>query len=327
MTVCLASGCGGETVPVAHVGGVAISNSAVEHWTGKLSATTSTGTKPLTQGSARCVHALSLVLRGIGDGGTPGGVACGDGSVGAHARQASALEFLITSTWLAKSLDDLRPNGGGGSKVGQLASVLRGHATTASAVELNKRLLASVAVSLEARANVLARRQVVAYYEQNATSFVGPEERDAEVIRTTTLQAGDKAKREIEAGDRFAEVAARVTVDATGKTNGGLVPAIVRSQEDPPLAKAVFSARLHMLIGPVMLEPHRFYLFRIKAIRPARDTTLAEFEASALERYRRAATAWLAGTWVAKLTASTDCRKGFVVEGCRQYAGAAGAGS
>jgi PPIC-type PPIASE domain len=257
-------------------------------------------------------------------------VACGSGSVGTSAGRADALEFLITTTWLAKLLDDLgvRPSAGGGeSNAGQLASVLRAHAPAASVVELNQRLLASVAARLRRRVNAIAHRQMVAYYGQNAADFVGPEERDAEVIRTTTLPTADKAKREIEAGDRFAEVAARVTVDATGKTNGGLVPAIVRSQEDPPLAKAVFSARLHALTGPVMLEPHRYYLFRIKTIRPARDTTLEEFEASALGRYLRAAMARLASEWIAKLTASTHCRKGYVVEGCRQFAGAAGAGS
>ena len=329
MAIYVASGCAAGTAPVAHVDGVAINSSALKRWTGKVAATAPTGAAPLMPGTAGCAHALSLVLNNTRHRGMPG-VACGDGSVGARARQMDALKFLITTAWLANLLDGLgvRPTAGGReSNVGRLTSLLSGHAPAASVVELNKRLLATVAASLQVRANALAHHQIVVHYEQNAAGFVGPEERDAEVIRTTTRSAADKAKREIESGDPFADVAARVTVDATGKTNGGLVPAIVRSQEDRPLAKAVFSARLHALIGPVMLEPNRYYLFRIKAIRPTRDTTLSEFEASASQRYRRAATWRLAGEWIAKLTASTDCRKGYVVEGCRQYAGAASVGS
>lgn len=140
---------------------------------------------------------------------------------------------------------------------------------------------------LRALADATAKKEVAFLYHHNIQNFIKAQSRDVEVIRTRTLQAGEEARAQIEAGMPFARAAARFSVDAQGKTNGGLVTAVVRSQEDPPLAKAVFSAKLHVLTGPVRLEAGRYYLFRIRKINPPKHVTLADYEASQLESYRR----------------------------------------
>jgi parvulin-like peptidyl-prolyl isomerase len=140
---------------------------------------------------------------------------------------------------------------------------------------------------VRATADAMAHAEIVALYNQNIDKFITPQSRDVEVIRTRTLQAGEKARAQIDAGVPFAKVAARFSVDGLGKTNGGLVLGVLRSQEDRVIAKALFSAKLHVLTGPVRLEPGRYYLFRIRRIRPPKHITLASYEASQLAHFRQ----------------------------------------
>jgi hypothetical protein len=142
-------------------------------------------------------------------------------------------------------------------------------------------------VKLRALADATAKKEVAFLYHHNIQNFIRAQSRDVEVIRTRTLQAGEQARAQIEAGMPFAEAAARFSVDARGKANGGSVTGVVRSQEDPPLARAVFSAKLHVLAGPVRLEPGHYYLFRIRKVNPPKHVTLGDYEASQLEGYRR----------------------------------------
>jgi hypothetical protein len=213
---------------------------------------------------------------------------------------------LIGSAWLrGEAVERHLPQSNGG--------VLTGSQTRA----LTREVIGSVLS--DSRAG--ARAQAVRYYQENKSRFDAPEQRDAEVVRTKTLTASMQAAKAIRAGDPFALVAARDSVDAAGKENGGLVHGIVLSQEDPPLKRAVFKASLHVLTGPVQLEPGRFYLFEIVGIRPARHVSLARIEAALMPKLERRALAKFSAEWAAKWTAMTSCSSGFVVAGCRQYKG------
>jgi hypothetical protein len=317
----VAAGCGGGARTVARVGSVTISRSTLDYWATRLPP------KPeasVANEAPACVHALQSALEDAADrreaGAGLGSLRCvADATTGA--RSTVALERLLATAWLAKAAAGLVPSGSGAGRSDSVQSVpaLSQDGDAASLAATGRRLLARVIAGLEAQSKLAAHRQIAAYYQVNIARFVAQESRDAEVVRTRTLGAGDRARAEIEAGVPFESVVRRFTVDALGKTNGGLVLAIVPSQEDSVLKKAVFSAKLHELTGPVMLEPGRYYLFRIRKATPARRTTLASFEASALARYRRAAFARIGGEWLKRLTAETGCKKGYVVEGCRQF--------
>lgn len=143
-------------------------------------------------------------------------------------------------------------------------------------------------------ADSMAQEEMAFLYRHNIQDYVKAQSRDVEVVRTGTLRASRQARAQIEAGVPFARVAARFSADARSKTFTGLVKSVVRSQEDPPLAKAVFSAKLHVLVGPVRLEPGNYYVLRVKAINPPKNVTLTEYEKlqfspteSRLEHYRR----------------------------------------
>lgn len=147
---------------------------------------------------------------------------------------------------------------------------------------------------VRALADAMAQEEMTFLYHHNIQNYVKSQSRDVEVIRTHTSRAGKQARAQIEMGVPFAQVAARFSSDARGKTNGGSVTGVVRSQEDRPLGTAVFSAKLHVLTGPVRLEPGNYYVFRIRAIRPPVHISLADYEKShfnhvesRLEHYRR----------------------------------------
>lgn len=82
------------------------------------------------------------------------------------------------------------------------------------------------------------------------------------------------------------------------------------------LAPAVFSARLHVLTGPVRLEPGRYYLFRIRSVKPPKNMTLAEVEARRLDGFRRSALSRIGEEWTDRLSITVECQADHLVEGC-----------
>jgi len=164
--------------------------------------------------------------------------------------------------------------------------------------------------------------QIEKYYHENPQRFSVPEKRDLELILTKTEAAAKKAKGEVESGKSFASVAKSSSIDPTSKSNGGLLPGVVKGQEEKSLDQAVFSAKKNVLSGPVKTA-FGYYIFRVKnttagsqqTLQQARATIKAQLTAtqqqSALTNFvKRFKTKWIA---------KTDCRAGFVVMDCKQY--------
>jgi foldase protein PrsA len=168
------------------------------------------------------------------------------------------------------------------------------------------------------------------YYRENPSRFGVPERRDLEIILTKTEAQANAAKKEVESGKSFASVAKKVSIDPTSKANGGLLPGVVKGQEEKALDEAAFTAKVNVLEGPIK-TPFGVYVFRVKKTTPGSTQTLAQSEATIKAQLtatqQQSALTEFVKKFKKKWTDKTDCRAGFVVMDCKQYKAPKGAGT
>jgi foldase protein PrsA len=168
----------------------------------------------------------------------------------------------------------------------------------------------------------VTQAQIAKYYNEHQSRFGVPEKRSVEIILTKTEAAAKKAKGEVESSKNFASVAKRVSTDPLSKSSGGLLPEVVKGQEEQALDAAIFSASKNVLSGPVK-TPFGYYIFEVKGITPGSQQTLAQAQASVkaqlVATQQQAALSKFVKDFKKKWTAKTDCRAGYVVTDCKQY--------
>jgi parvulin-like peptidyl-prolyl isomerase len=291
--------CAGQGPIAARVDGSAISQAEVDHWTSAIAAG-------------------ATAANGLGQSG------------GEHGRQA-ALEFLISARWLA----------------GEAAA--RGMAVSAQAVErtLRERIepegedefqrglkrsgrtVADAKLEIEAELaaevirRVLARRaaritpqEVRAYYRRNALRLGLPERRVTDALEEIPSRAAAVALlKRVGTGPGFTKLA----------LHEGLKYRLYPEEpEKSAVLVWVFKARPGDVSGPMKYNK-RWALFIVRRIIPPEALPLASVRTKAIagliaERQRALAAEYLKsyrGRWLAR----TSCSAGYVVQGCRQYAG------
>ncbi len=168
----------------------------------------------------------------------------------------------------------------------------------------------------------ITQAQIAKYYTENKQRFGVPEKRDLSIILTKTESQAKSALAEIHSGKSFASVAKRVSIDPASKTKGGLLPGVVRGQEEKALDAAVFAAQKNVLSGPVK-TPFGYYLFEVKKVTAGSQQTLAQAEASIKQQLTAQQQQTALSTFVKgfkkKWTAKTDCRAEYVVMDCKQF--------
>jgi foldase protein PrsA len=178
----------------------------------------------------------------------------------------------------------------------------------------------------------------VRYYAQNKAQYVVSEKRDMGMIRTKTAAEATRVKRELQSGVSFASVAKRLKSEQPRYTVQGLLnglrPHIYAEKE---LNDAIFSAKPHVLSGPVSVQVSRgvhfrnpadiknidgYYVFELTKIEPAHQQSFAQVKAAIARqlpymRYKTARGAFVK-SWREHWKAKTNCRPGYVVHKCRQ---------
>jgi parvulin-like peptidyl-prolyl isomerase len=164
--------------------------------------------------------------------------------------------------------------------------------------------------------------QIQSYYNSHATQFGKPESRDLRVVLAKSQADALAAKKALESGQSWADVAKKYSTDPTSKNNGGLLTNITKQQADPALAQAAFSAPANKLLGPVKGQ-FGYYLFDVNKITPGTQQSLAQ--ATALIRQQLSTqqqqTAQTAITNQAKKDwlSQTTCRSGYAMADCKGY--------
>lgn len=174
---------------------------------------------------------------------------------------------------------------------------------------------------VKSKSNV-SQAQIAKYYNEHKQRFEVPEKRSVNIILTKTQAAASKAKAEVASGKSFAGVAKSVSIDPISKAKGGLLPEVVKGQQEQALSEAIFSAKANVLSGPVK-TPFGFYIFEVKGVTPGSAQSLAQAQSSVKSQLvatqQQSALSSFVKNFKKKWTAKTDCRAGFVVMDCKQY--------
>jgi foldase protein PrsA len=168
----------------------------------------------------------------------------------------------------------------------------------------------------------VSQAQIQKYYNENKSRFGVPEKRAVEIILTKTEAAAASAKKEVESGKSFASVAKKVSIDPTSKATGGLLPEVVKGQEEKALDAAIFSAAKNVLSGPVK-TPFGYYVFEVKSATAGSQQSLAQVQASIkqqlLATQQQQALSKFVKNFKTKWMGKTECRTGYLVADCKGY--------
>jgi hypothetical protein len=299
------AGCGGDSASspaVIRVGNAPITREAVEHWT-------------------------RAIARGVVPGvmhdethGTP---------------RERALAFLISSQWLRREADAL----GVSPSPGAVERVLDGRREANGAAEFEQSLRASGQTLEDAKlevqselASAAIRRQVIAqapavseadvrsFYKDHRRLFLIPETRTVELLENLPSPAAARALvKRIGTGPEFSKKALHEQLQPI---NSG-----ERFETDVEQAtRAAFLAPVGVPSAPLSLNK-RWAVFIVRKVKPATFKPLAMVHAAIAEHVmadrRNATLSAFTADYRKRWTARTNCRSGYVVQGCAQYKGPA----
>jgi hypothetical protein len=256
----------------------------------------------------------------------------------ATAARKRAVRFLVSARWLvgqARQLDISEP----AAEVNRQLRLLRFEQVQKAHLELLpadaqlRRLLLAPNVSpsdakwlmrlnllsakveqarLVQAARELPPNRIARFYATHKAQFVQPARRKIEIIGNNDGARVRKAKREIDAGAPFLQVARRASEDPEAPEGLQL---LVRGTEEPPFEREIFGAKPHVLTGPV--KQVLTYIFVVLSGAPDRQETLAQAEAAIRrELAPRRVRAVLAPAAERAWSAITSCSPGYVVQGC-----------
>lgn len=174
--------------------------------------------------------------------------------------------------------------------------------------------------------------QIAAYYAKNKARFAQPERRDLRIVLTKTRTTAVKAENEIKGGTSFKKVAKALSIDQASKSQGGVLLAVAKGQQEKALDTAVFAAKKGVLTGPVKTQ-FGYYVFKVQKITAASQqtekqasTTIKQLLAS--QNQQKALDAFVK-TFQKKWKGKTDCQSDYRTTDCKNApkvaAGATGA--
>jgi foldase protein PrsA len=164
--------------------------------------------------------------------------------------------------------------------------------------------------------------EIQKYYNENKSRYGTPEKRNVEMILTKTSANAEAAKKEIESGKSFSEVAKKYSIDPTSKSKGGQLGEVVKGQQEANFDKAIFAAKANQLGGPVK-SPFGYYVYNVLGVKPGNQRPLSAVEQTIKQTLVTQQQQKNLSTFIKdfkkKWQGKTDCINGYVVANCKQY--------
>jgi foldase protein PrsA len=162
--------------------------------------------------------------------------------------------------------------------------------------------------------------QIAAYYNKNKSRFAQPERRDLRIVLTKEKAKADQARAAIAGGQSFKTVANKYSIDQASKSQGGVLLAVAKGQQEKALDTAVFKAKKGQLVGPVKTQ-FGYYVFKVQKITPASQQSLAQAKETikqllASQNQQKSLDAFVKdfrNKWKKK----TLCKKDFTTQDCK----------
>ena len=162
--------------------------------------------------------------------------------------------------------------------------------------------------------------QIEAYYNKNKSRFSSPERRDLRIVLTKDKAKAAQAKQALDSGQSWKAVAKKYSVDQASKSKGGALPGVAKGQQEPAFDKAIFAARKGKLTGPIKTQ-FGWYVFEVDKITEASQQTRDEAKETIKQllasQNQQAALKKFGDDYRNRYKKTTDCRKGYVVDDCK----------
>jgi hypothetical protein len=314
---------GTRSQAIATVGHAVITKSALTHWMAALAPQHDVPDPPRY---TRCIARQSALAPASGQTALKRGCV-----LQYRTLKRKALDLLISRQWLIGEAADDRA----GVPRRRVLQLLRekermtpgGEPGFREALAITARTVADVELEIEAELAAVAirktlmraerrvsRAQVASYYKANLRHFRHRERRGFYIVEDLrSRSAALQRMREIRHGRNIASVSLPESLERSSHYLSA-----------PSIVKAIFTAKPHVLVGPVPVNDF-YYLIEVTRITPAAVKPLWQLQRSIASRLarqaRRRMLARFIRTWRAKWIARTDCPPGYVVDKCRQYTG------
>src|SRR4051812_36968788 len=163
-------------------------------------------------------------------------------------------------------------------------------------------------------------QQIAQYYNKNKARFAQPERRDLRIVLTKTVDKANQAKAAIQGGQPFKTVAKKFSIDQASKSQGGVLLAVAKGQQEKALDQAVFKASKGQLVGPVKTQ-FGYYVFKVQKITPASQQSLAQAKETikqllASQNQQKALDGFVKD-FREKWKGKTNCKSGYVTQDCK----------
>jgi foldase protein PrsA len=162
--------------------------------------------------------------------------------------------------------------------------------------------------------------QIAAYYNKNKARFAQPERRDLRIVLTKTKDKADQARAAVASGQSFKDVAKKYSIDQASKSQGGVLLAVAKGQQEKALDTAVFKAKKGQLVGPVKTQ-FGYYVFKVQKITKASQQSLAQAKQTIKQLLASQNQQKSLDTFVKdfrkKWKAKTNCKKGYQTQDCK----------
>jgi len=179
-----------------------------------------------------------------------------------------------------------------------------------------------ITAQVQKSAKNVTAADISAYYKKNQAQFTQPATRDLNVILTKTAAQANKAKAALEGGASFATVAKQYSIDSASKKVGGKLPAVAQGSQEGAFDKAIFSAPLNKVVGPVKTSLG-YYVFQVTKETPKQVQTEAQASKQIRpivisEKGQKALTNF-GKEYQARWKEVTECQTGYIVADCNNY--------
>ncbi len=118
-------------------------------------------------------------------------------------------------------------------------------------------------------------KAVAEFYTKNKQRFATPATRDLRVVLTKDQAKAAAAKKALEAGQSWAAVAKKFSIDQASKGQGGSLLGIAKGTQEKSFDNAIFAAKKGELTGPVKTQ-FGYYVFQVQKVTAAKQQSLKE---------------------------------------------------
>ncbi len=168
----------------------------------------------------------------------------------------------------------------------------------------------------------LTPAKIAAYYSAHPSQFGTPASRNLRIIRSTSESQVLAAKAALQAGQSWAVVAKKYSIDTATKDSGGLLSDVTNGEVEHALNVATFAAPVNKLEGPIH-GAFGWYVFEVTKISPAVTESLAKATAAITQlltnQYQAQAQSELNAEVKKNFGDTTFCRDDYSIADCNGY--------